>query len=290
MKQFFALLFITSITCCKPDNSHHTGYITAGKMRVYFERHGTGKPILLLHAGLQDQRMWQPQVKYLSSYFDVITIDLPYHGKTSGNDTTTLVSEVIKAVLDTLHINKVSLAGLSMGTNAVQDFAIAYPKRVDKIMLISAGINGYDRKYPVDSLSMNWYLKFDKALKQKDTVEAAKEFTKAWAEGIYRSKDSLRQPVSKYVLNSTLSTIRKHKLAYWPKLNEHPSAINRISEIKAPTMIVNGDKDLPYVTSVSIYLQKHIPGSKQVVIKDVAHMLNLEKPQELNKLMKEFFE
>lgn len=255
---------------------------------MYYERQGKGPALLLLHAGLQNHTMWQPQVAALSKQYDVMTIDLPYHGQTTGNDTTILVQDVIRIVLDSLHIQKTSIAGLSMGSNAVQDFIIAYPQRMNKAILISAGINGYDRKYPIDSASMQWYFKFGAALEKGDTVTAAREFTKAWAEGIYRSGDSLQQPVSKYVLTTTLATLRQHKAAGWPRLLETPPAMERIPTIQVPVLIINGDKDLPYVVTVCNYLEKTIPGAKHVVMKDVAHMLNMEKPEELNGLMVEF--
>jgi pimeloyl-ACP methyl ester carboxylesterase len=53
-------------------------------------------------------------------------------------------------------------------------------------------------------------------------------------------------------------------------------------------LIIDGDKDLPSITVNAEYMEKNIPGSKRVVMKDVAHMLNIEKPEELNKLMMDF--
>jgi 3-oxoadipate enol-lactonase len=282
------LLLITGWGCHTGPTPVQTGFIPAGGLKVYYERQGKGPALLLLHAGLQNHTMWQPQVATLSKQYDVVTIDLPYHGQTTGQDTTILVQDVIRVVLDSLHIQKVSLVGLSMGSNAVQDFIIAYPQRVNKAILISAGINGYDRKYPIDSASMDWAIKFGQALEKRDTAMAAREFTKAWAEGIYRSGDSLQQPVSKYVLATTLTTLRQHKAAGWPRLLETPPAMERIATIQVPVLIINGDKDLPYVTTVCNYLEKTIPGAKHVVMKDVAHMLNMEKPEELNAMTRDF--
>jgi 3-oxoadipate enol-lactonase len=293
MKSFLFLfltgwLLLTGLGCQPKEPLKQTGFIPAGGLRVYYERQGKGPNLLLLHAGLQNHTMWQPQVDELSKQYHVITIDLPHHGQTTGNDTTILVQEVLRIVLDSLHLSTVSLVGLSMGSNAVQDFIIAFPQRVNKAILISAGINGYDRHYPIDAASMDWYIKFDTALKQHDMVAAAREFTKAWAEGIYRSSDSLQQPISKYVMATTLTTLQQHYMEGWPRLMENPPAMERIATIQVPVLIINGDKDLPYVTAVCSYLAKTIPNAKHVVMKDVAHMLNMEKPEELNKLIVAF--
>lgn len=89
-------------------------------------------------------------------------------------------------------------------------FIIAYPLRVNKAVLIASGINGFERDHPIDSVSLEWWGKFKQALESKDTTAAANVFTKAWAEGIYRSADSLKTPVSQYVFNTTLRNLRLH--------------------------------------------------------------------------------
>lgn len=232
--------------------------------------------------------MWGEQVKALSLQYIVITPDLPFHGKTTGIDTTLLAQDVLKILLDSLHIQKVSIAGLSMGASVAQDFIIAYPQRVNKAFLIATGINGHDKIHPVDSVSMDWYHHFARALQEKDTAGAAVEFTKAWAEGIYRRGDSLKAPVSRYVYSTTLSNLRLHKMQGWPLLQNHPPAVESLASVRVPVLIIEGDKDLPYIAITSQYLEKNIPGARRVVIKGVAHMLNMEKPKELNKLMLDF--
>jgi 3-oxoadipate enol-lactonase len=263
------------------------GTIKAGGFQVYYEREGKGDPVLLLHAGLQDHTMWAEQVKALSQHFEVITADLPYHGNTTGSDTTIFIADIIKTLLDSLQIKKVSIAGLSMGASSALDFLLAYPGSVNKAILIAGGVTGYENK-TADSISLYWYPLFKKALQDKDTALAAKEFTRAWAEGIYRKGDSLKAPVSQYIYKASLNTMRQHQVAGWPRFLEDPPAVKRLSGIKLPVLIIDGDKDLPTITANAEYMEKNIPGAKRVVMKDVAHMLNIEKPEELNKLMMDF--
>jgi pimeloyl-ACP methyl ester carboxylesterase len=267
------------------DCPNSGGYIKAGKFQVYYEREGKGHPVVLLHAGLQDHTMWKEQVKELSLHYDVITPDLPFHGRTIGKDTTLLAREVIRILIDSLHLGKVSIAGLSMGAAVAQDFIIAYPQRVNKAILISSGISGYEKVHPIDSVSADWYIQFAKAIQAGDTTRAAKEFTKAWAEGVYRNHDSLKAPVSRYVYHKTLETLQTHKMAGWPQLQSNPPAFERLPTVKVPVMIIDGDKDLPYVAHTSKYLEETVPGAKRVQMKGVAHMLNIEKPEEFNKLL-----
>jgi pimeloyl-ACP methyl ester carboxylesterase len=277
------------ITCTNKDKEPpKSGFINAGNFKVYYETEGKGDALILLHAGLQDHAMWKDQVADLSKDHQVITMDMPYHGQTQGVDTTMLIADVVKTVLDSLHIEKTSIVGLSMGGTCAQDFLIAYPDRVNKAILISTGPNGEDKEHPVDSISMAWWPEFKRAMDSKDTAEAAAVFTRAWAEGIYRKGDSLKAPVSQYVYATTLKNIKLHQMAHWPSLQEHPPGIEKLSSLKMPVLIIHGDKDLPYMMETNVYLEKHITGAKRILIKDVAHMLNMEKPEEVNRLIRDF--
>ena len=291
MKKCISLLCcLAGLTTAVQGNAQaiNKGQVAAGKLQVYYERSGSGPAILLLHAGLQDHTMWKEQVKILSANYEVITPDFPFHGQTTGIDTLLLAQDVLRILLDSLHLQKIFIAGLSMGASVAEDFVIAYPERVKKAIFISAGINGYDKKQPIDSVSMGWYNAFAHALATKDTVAAAIEFTKAWAQGVYRNGDSLKAPVSKYVYQTTLQNLRQHKMAGWPLLQNNPPAIENVASIRVPVLIIEGDKDLPYIYVTSKYLEQHVPGAKRVVIEGVAHMLNMEKPAAVNKLIRDF--
>jgi 3-oxoadipate enol-lactonase len=289
---FSLVILYTGCNSKKPkeDPATESSYLSIGKLKVYYEYHGSGDAVLLLHAGFQDHHMWKDQVAALSKNYKVVTVDLPYHGATTGEDTSLLVADLLHTMLDSLHIKKTSVVGLSMGSNAAQDFIIAYPERVNKVILISAGINGYDREHKIDSLSFEWYPRMVSALEKKDTIEAAKIFTRTWAEGLYRTADSLQQPVSQYVFNTTLQNMKQHRLQGWPVLKKYPLAIDLLGTIQVPVLIIHGDKDLPYMMETNKYLEAHIPGAKRVLMKDVAHMLNIEKPEEVNKLIIDFLQ
>jgi 3-oxoadipate enol-lactonase len=288
-----SLLLLLGFGSCNNDTNNQNvvrtfGKITAGGFDVYYESQGAGEAILFLHAGLQDHRMWEEQVTKLSEQFTVITIDQPFHGNTLGSDTTTLVADVVKHILDTLRVEKTSVVGLSMGGATALDFATMNPQRVNKLILIAPGIPGFERDHKMDTLTSGWYPRFTAALEAKDSAEAARIFTRTWAEGPTRSKDSLKAPVSQYVYNTTLMNIRKHQMAGWPVLSDKPPIVDRLAQIQLPVLIIHGDKDLPYISEGCIYLEETIPGAKRVLLNNVAHMLNIEKPKEVNKLIADF--
>ena len=66
------------------------------------------------------------------------------------------------------------------------------------------------------------------------------------------------------------------------------TAVGRLSEIKAPTLVVVGDLDMPGIIDISNRIEKEVKGSKKVVIKGAAHTVNMEKPEKFNRVVAEF--
>lgn len=275
-------------SCTNAKTEKQAGAIAVGGYRVYYELSGKGEAIVLLHAGLQDHTMWENQVNDLSKDYKVITLDLPFHGNTTGTDTAILAKDVVKTVLDSLHIDKASVAGLSMGAAVAQDFIIHYPHRVNKAILLSSALYGFEESHPIDSASGAFYPAFLAALQAKDTARAAMVFTKAWGEGIDSKNDSLTKASSRYVYQTTLKTLKKFKAENWPNLQDEPKAFAGITKVSMPVLIIHGDKDLPYIMQTSVYMGDSIPGAKRVLLKGAAHMLNMEQPAEVNRLIRQF--
>ena len=264
-----------------------TGFIKAGNFNVYYEASGKGEPVFFLHAGLQDHSMWDNQVRELSGKFRVITIDLPYHGSTTGHDTSLYAKEVIRIVQDSLGIKRSSIVGLSMGAAITQDFVISYPERVDKVVLMASGLNGIEKLYQLDTITKTYIAAFFSALQRKDTARAAFEFARSWGDGS-KGCDTLVKPSSKAVYVTSLNTLLKHKLISWPRLVNDPPAIDRLNEIRRPVLIIHGEEDLPVIETASKHLQKSINGSVRMQVEDAAHMINLERSDLINNLLTEF--
>src|SRR5579872_3509451 len=157
MYHFFAVLLLSCLSSLasgptNPGKDARKGqFVKAGNFNVYTEVQGKGYPLLLLHGGYLDHRMWEEQVRYFQSSYQVITIDLPGHSKTSGVDTGLKVEDVIRTVLDSLKIKKLDLAGLSLGAMCALDFVLAYPEKVNRLVLISPGF--WQHVLEIDSVS-----------------------------------------------------------------------------------------------------------------------------------------
>ncbi|MGB8193343.1 MAG: alpha/beta hydrolase [Chitinophagaceae bacterium] len=292
LTSFICLLVILLAQGCtmRAPLGHDKGYIRMGKDSIYYEstRPGTkSETVLLLHAGFLNTEMWRKQVPEFSRSYYTVAIDIPGHGR-SGNDTNRLrPSDFIKAVMDSLHISKASIIGVSLGASCVTDFIIAHPERVNKAILVASGLNGWEKKFAFDTTINEYISSFFDALEIHDTVKAAEIFTRVWFDGPYRSPAQVNDSARKYIYNTTLDNMRKHHVRGWPIFDE-PPAIDRLSGIKMPVLVIHGDKDMPLITRTCTYIEQNIRGAKRVLIPGVGHMLNMENPAKFNEIVLDF--
>ena len=123
----------------KPSNS---GYVPVNGIKVYYEVYGEGRPIVLLHGAFMTIDMnWGQLIPELSKTRKVIAIELQGHGHTQFSDRklshATLASDV-EGVMDYLKIDSADVAGFSFGGAIAYQFAIQSPKRLRKLVIISA--------------------------------------------------------------------------------------------------------------------------------------------------------
>ncbi|MFI5187027.1 MAG: alpha/beta fold hydrolase [Chitinophagales bacterium] len=123
----------------KPNDS---GYVSVNGIKVYYEVYGKGMPIVLLHGAFYNIEMnWGQLIPELSKTRKVIAIEFQGHGHTPFSDRkldiVTLASDV-EGVMNYLKVDSADVAGYSMGGSVAYQFAIQYPKRLRKLVIISS--------------------------------------------------------------------------------------------------------------------------------------------------------
>ncbi len=138
-----AALFFTAFQLhaqqIKPASS---GYAPVNGIKVYYEVYGEGKPIVLLHGAFYTIEMnWADLIPELSKTRKVIAIEMQGHGHSPFSerklDILTLASDVA-GVMDYLKIDSADVGGYSMGGSVAYQFAVKYPKRLRKLVIISS--------------------------------------------------------------------------------------------------------------------------------------------------------
>jgi len=261
-------------------------FVSVNDYKIYVEETGKGDPVILLHGGLLDHRMWQKQVDDLSKSFRIITIDMPGHGQTVDGDSTIMMNEVLLKVLDSLKIDKANLVGLSLGGVAVTDFAVAHPDRCDKIVLAAPGLVGWDFKE--DSVLAKQDEDRRKTFEEKDTLGFAESFVQSWTDGPQRSPDQVNEKVRARVKQCVFENIKRHQFRHWPGFTEHPPASEVLDSIKSPVLIIVGNIDMKDIIMITNLMESKIPNVRKITLDGVAHMVNLENPIQFNEEVKNF--
>jgi pimeloyl-ACP methyl ester carboxylesterase len=125
-------------------------YAAVNGINLYYETHGSGRPLILLHGGLGSGEMFGPVLPALAERHQVIAVDLQGHGRTADIDRPIdirLMADDIAALLDHLELDGADLVGYSLGGGVALQTAAKYPAKVRRLVVVSANIRS-DAIYP----------------------------------------------------------------------------------------------------------------------------------------------
>jgi pimeloyl-ACP methyl ester carboxylesterase len=118
-------------------------YAEVNGINLYFETHGTGRPMILLHGGLGSGEMFGPVLSMLAEHHQVIAVDLQGHGRTADIDRpidVRLMADDIAALIDHLELDTPDLVGYSLGGGVALHTGAKYPAEIRRLVVISANI------------------------------------------------------------------------------------------------------------------------------------------------------
>ena len=118
-------------------------YAAVNGINLYYESHGSGRPMVLLHGGLGSGEMFGPTLPALAAGHRVIVVDLQGHGRTADIDRPidiSLMADDIGALIDHLGLEKPDLVGYSLGGGVAFWTAVKYPQKVGRLVMASANI------------------------------------------------------------------------------------------------------------------------------------------------------
>ncbi|GAA3763070.1 alpha/beta fold hydrolase [Micromonospora maritima] len=125
-------------------------YADVNGVHLYFETHGSGRPMILLHGGLGSGEMFTPVLPTLAATHQVILVDLQGHGRTADVDRPldmALMADDVAALIDHLGLDRPDLVGFSLGGGVAMHVAFRHPEKVGRLVSASAHIRR-DAVYP----------------------------------------------------------------------------------------------------------------------------------------------
>lgn len=243
---------------------------------IYAEHTGpaTKDAVLLLHAGVADRRVWNDVVGPLKEAgHHVIRYDMRGYGRSpAATEPHSLVRDAL-LVLDAAKVERAHFVGLSQGAATSVDTALAHPNRVRSLTLVAPGLTGYE--WP----RLPGFAERMAAAEAGDTHGLALAIAHLWAPMSFGGGPKQCDAAAKIILDQA-----EHFMSDEQEIEE-PSAIGRLGDIAAPTLVVLGDRDVDAITEIGTILANGIPGARSETITGADHMLPLRTPGRLVELI-----
>lgn len=253
--------------------------------KIYYEDHGKGLPIVFVHGWTSSSWKWFNQVEYFKKNYRVITLDLKGHGNSEKPHSAYLVSDFVKEldqfVSQILGEERFVLVGMSMGGMIVLSYAIQFSSKLIALVPCSTS---FTMENPVLSRMVEQLkqgsLKFDRSLREMliklghsgEFARKNKELLRKELEGSSQCPD--------YVAIACMD-------AFVNKFNIEKD----LPSIQVPTLLLAGEKDEMIDPKQSEKMVSLIPhASLQLMGPKVGHCIQLERPDEFNRILEAFIE
>lgn len=256
--------------------------------RLEFDVAGEGSPVVFLHPGLWDRRTWDDQFGLFSTTYRVVRYDARGYGRSSRPEPGYPYSDLedLAAVMDATGIARAALVGCSMGGGTAIDFALVHPDRVAALVLAAPGLAGFDGTPDEEAAWQAEWGELDRAI---DEAIAAGELERAqdlrlriWAP--LGTDDSAGRRIRAIAFDNLHEITMDESGATTPD----PPAIERLEDIRAPTLVLPAEHDPPWHNRICEVLAARIPHARVVMITGTDHVVNMRQPAEFNRVVLEF--
>ena len=262
-------------------NDVQTGFADISGGRLYYEVVGDGPALVLAHAGIADRRMWDEQFLVFAQHYRVIRCDFWGFGKSTIANNTFFLHQDLYQLLKFLDVERAHLMGCSLGGRVIIDMALAYPKMVKSLIVVGSGLSGYEFTGEVLTRFVEQII----ATRERDDYDREIELKlQLWFDGRSRTPDQVDPQVRERVREMLLS----QPAAQGEGQPLKPAAIDRLTEIDVPTLIIVGDRDEANIVTIADLLAANVHGARKIIIPDTAHLPNMEKPEHFNRVVLEF--
>jgi 3-oxoadipate enol-lactonase len=260
-----------------------TGTVLSDGAELYYEAAGTGQPVVFLHAGIADRRMWDGQFLPFAERFRAIRYDQRGYGRSPSAAGRFSHLRDLAAVLDHLGLAQAHLIGCSKGGRLAFDFALAHPERVSALVMVNSAVPGFKGSGEAPA---QWP-ELEAAFKAGDLARTNELEIQVWVDGAQRTPDQVDPAVRALALEMNAIALANEAAALGEE-QRPPDSAGRLGEIKAPFLAVASDLDDPDFIRAAEYAVHHLPGARMAVIHGAAHLPSLEQPRPFNQVVLDF--
>ncbi|HST47144.1 alpha/beta fold hydrolase [Jatrophihabitans sp.] len=256
---------------------------------IAYDRAGpTGRtPVVLVHAGIADRRMWDPQWPALATDRDVLRLDLRGFGESVRRPAGSLspVDDLLDT-LDSAGIDRCHLVGASFGAGVVVEAALVRPGLARSLFLSAPGGSLIAEATP----QLREFFAAERTALAADDLQAAVEANlRWWVDGPHRAPGTVPAAVREKV--AAMQRLAFELTASWDEVPEaelDPPALERLGEIGIPTLVLVGAQDIDAIADTAARVSAGVPRARQVEWPDVAHLPSLERPEDFLTLLRQW--
>ena len=251
------------------------------------ESDGFGLPVVFLHSGVTDRRMWDVQMREVAEAgYHVMSYDRRGHGETETDDVPFSDVVDLEAILDRLSIHAAIFVGSSMGGALAIDFALEHPERTIGLVLIGTAISGADSaEIPEEAADLEDALDYARERGSIETVNRIEAHL--WLDGPLEPQGRVDGELRDLFLTMNRIVLNHPELT---EREEADDATVSLSTITAPTLLVVGELDFPDIVARHEDLSEELENSFAVVLEETAHFPSYERPDLFNPLLLEFLD
>lgn len=252
-------------------------YYTIDETTYAYTENGSGDVVVLLHGFTGSSETWEKFIDKWQRDYQVVTIDLPGHGKTTGDAILSMekLCHHLQLLFHYLAIEKCSLLGYSMGGRTALSFAMWYPNYIENLILESAspGLSSEEER-------RNRVAK-DHQLADRIQKEGIRNFVDFWENiPLFKTQKSLSLDVQEQLRQERLNQSAEGLAASLVSIGtgEQPSWWDGLEKLKKPVNLIVGEADEKFV-QINEQMQEKLPQAKLHLIPKVGHTVHIERPE-----------
>jgi pimeloyl-ACP methyl ester carboxylesterase len=248
-------------------------------MMVAYDDEGSGPAVVLLHSGVCDRRMWDAQTSVFATSYRLIRPDLRGFGETPLPAKQFSFADDVVALLDHLHVERAAFVGSSLGGRVALEVAVTSSERVTSLILLCPALQGAGTTSDADAFVEGE----DQQLSRGEVAAAVELNVSTWLgpDATAECRDLVRE-MQRHAFEVQLTAEAQD-----PAPQLVPVEVD-LSQVSVPTLVVSGGRDMDHFQNVAQHLASSITGAHLQRLPWAAHLPSLERPDEVNDLVRDF--
>lgn len=259
--------------------------IRSGGAKLFALSDGEGPPMVFLHAGVTDHRMWTRELVHFPPHFHVLAYDRREYGQTVSPNEPFRHMDDPKTVLDHIGAGPAILVGCSQGGRIAVDFALQHPDRVRALVLVAPALSGASTPDTFPRSVQSALDALDAAEDQDDLEAINAAEAQLWLDGPTSKNGRITGASRDLFLDMNGTALRHQEL---PQEQDPPSAMDRLDQLRVPTLVIWGDLDFPHIQERCAMLVETLPDAQGACVSGCAHLVNMEQPDRVMRLIGDF--